>query len=102
MQIESPGQSQSSTSQTSATQTSKPQETKTEPVKPESFVDDALAKFGDFEETTVTGVGDDVIDLPAPGFPYIMEISHGGSRNFIVHTVDTSGSDIDLLINTIR
>lgn len=100
-QTESSGQSQSSTSQTSATQTSKPQETNTEPAKPKSFVDDTLAKLGDFEETTVTGVGDDVIDLPAPGFPCIMEISHNGSRNFIVHTVDASGSDVDLLVNTI-
>ena len=64
-------------------------------------MDDALAKFGDFEETTVTGAGDDVIDLPAPGFPCIMKISHSGSRNFIVHIVDTSGNDVDLLINTI-
>lgn len=64
-------------------------------------MDDALAKFSDFGETTVTGVGDDVIDLPTPGFPCIMEISHSGSKNFIVHTVDSSGSDVDSLINTI-
>lgn len=64
-------------------------------------MDDTLTNLGDFEETTVTGAGDDVIDLPAPGFPCIMEISHSGSRNFIVHTVDTSGNDVDLLINTI-
>lgn len=30
-----------------------------------------------------------------------MEISHSGSRNFIVHTVDSSGSDVDLLVNKI-
>lgn len=71
------------------------------PAKPKSFVDHTLAKFGDFEETAVTCAGDDVIDLPAPGFPCTMEISHSGSRNFIVHTVDTSGSDVDFLVNTI-
>ena len=65
------------------TQTPKPQAVKTEPATSKSFVDDILAKLGDFEEAAVTGAGDDVTDLPVSGFPRIMEVSHNGPRNFI-------------------
>ena len=61
----------------------------------------ALQSMGMFETTTVTGSGDDVIELPATSTPMIMEISYSGSSNFIVHTVDSSGDNVDLLVNTI-
>ena len=60
-----------------------------------------LTSLGTFESSTVDGSGDDVVDLPQPGTPCLMTISHNGSGNFAVHTVDSSGSNVDLLVNTI-
>lgn len=62
---------------------------------------DVLASAGSFDAVTLTGSGDDVIDIPCAGKPCLMTISHSGSRNFAVHTVNSSGSNIDLLVNEI-
>lgn len=60
-----------------------------------------LEQFGTFDETTVTGSGDDVVELPVTGIPVIMDITYSGSSNFIIRTVDSEGEDVDLLVNTI-
>lgn len=60
-----------------------------------------LEQLGTFEETTVTGSGDDVIDLPVTGIPIIMDITYSGSSNFIIYTVDSEGETVDLLVNEI-
>lgn len=65
------------------------------------FASVTLANLGEFEPTTITGTGDNVIDVPSAGMPHLMTITHDGSRNFAVHTVDSAGDDVDLLVNTI-
>lgn len=60
-----------------------------------------LTALGTFEEITYTGSGDDVITLENPGYPVIMDITYSGESNFIVHSVDSYGEDVDLLVNTV-
>lgn len=49
------------------------------------------------------GVGDAVIEiaLPEPRAPAVATISHGGSSNFAVFTLDSNFSQTDLLVNEI-
>lgn len=54
-----------------------------------------------FDEVTISGSGDDVIELPATGVPMIMEITYSGEHNFVIWTLDSSGDQVDLLVNTI-
>ena len=65
------------------------------------FASVTLANLGEFEPTTITGNGDDVVEVPSAGMPHLMTITHSGSRNFAVHTVNSAGDDVDLLVNTI-
>ena len=60
-----------------------------------------LEQFGTFDETTVTGSGDDVVDLPVTGVPVLMDITYSGSSNFVIYTIDAEGENVDLLVNTI-
>ena len=83
-----------------------PQKSDPEPAKePEEpakkTLGDTLEKFGAFEETTVTDVGDDVVEIPCQGMPCLIALSHNGSSNFVVKTVDSGGESVDLLVNTI-
>ena len=73
-----------------------------EPAEPEqaTFLD-ILTVFGSFEDVTVQGTGDDVIDIPCAGSPCLIGLYHDGSRNFIVKTYDSAGDSVDLLVNTI-
>ncbi len=66
-----------------------------------SQIEKALLSLGTFDEVTVTGSGDDVVDIPCAGMPCIIEISHSGSHNFAVWSVDSSGDNVDLLVNEI-
>ena len=61
----------------------------------------ALQSMGMFETTTVTGSGDDVIELPVSGIPMIIEITHDGSHYFSVWTLDSSGEEVDLLVSEV-
>ena len=65
------------------------------------FAETTLSQLGTFDETTSTGSGDGVVDIPSPGVPCLMEIHNSGPSNFAVHTVDSSGENVDLLINEI-
>lgn len=69
--------------------------------QPKGFAEATLAQLGTFDEATMTGTGDGVVDIPSPGIPCLMEIHNSGSSNFAVHTVDASGENVDLLINEI-
>lgn len=65
------------------------------------FASVTLASLGEFEPMTIDGAGDDVIEVPSAGMPHLMTITHSGSGNFAVHTVDSTGDNVDLLVNTI-
>ena len=55
-----------------------------------------------WEEFTVEGSGDDVIDLVVRGDDSaILSITYEGGRNFSVLSYDSSGDRIDLLVNVI-
>lgn len=57
---------------------------------------------GDFPEFTIDGAGNDVIQFQIPGdIPAILDITHDGSSNFIVWSLDDSFDQIDLLVNEI-
>jgi hypothetical protein len=56
----------------------------------------------DFSPFTVSGIGSDVIPLSIPGDgPAIVDLSHNGSSNFIVHSLDSNLAIIDLMVNEI-
>ncbi len=56
----------------------------------------------DFDPIEVSGVGDDVVDLAAPGdVPAILNIMYNGSSNFTIWSYNSSGDRVDLLVNTI-
>jgi len=57
---------------------------------------------GSFAPFTVTGVGNDVIDFRIPGdVPAVLDLTHNGTSNFIVWSLDSSFGMIDLLVNEI-
>ena len=60
-----------------------------------------LALLSSFEEVSLSGVGDDVIDIPCAGIPCIIELTHDGSSNFAVKSIDANGGSVDLLVNEI-
>ena len=60
-----------------------------------------LEQLGTFDESTVTGSGDDVVEMPVTGIPVIIDITYSGSSNFVIYTVDSEGENVDLLVNTI-
>jgi len=47
------------------------------------------------------GRGDDVVELDLPVVPVVIELTHNGSSNFAVISLDTDFENIDLLVNTI-
>lgn len=65
-----------------------------------AFVD-TLASIGTFDEQTIEGSGDDVVEVPVSGKPCIIRISNSGSSNFVVKLQDSSGEDLDLMVNEI-
>jgi hypothetical protein len=57
---------------------------------------------GSFAPFTVSGTGNDVIDFQIPGdLPAVLDLTHDGSSNFIVWSLDGSFGNIDLLVNEI-
>ena len=57
---------------------------------------------GSFVDIVINGSGNDVVDLQIPGdVPAVLDITHHGSSNFIVWTLDSSFGLIDLLVNEI-
>jgi hypothetical protein len=57
---------------------------------------------GSFVPFTVSGNGNDVINFRIPGdVPAVLDLTHDGSSNFIVWSLDSSFSMIDLLVNEI-
>ncbi|MFB3107248.1 MAG: S-layer homology domain-containing protein, partial [Pseudomonadales bacterium] len=57
---------------------------------------------GSFLPFTVSGTGNDVIDFQIPGdVPAVLDLTHNGTSNFIVWSLDTSFAKIDLLVNEI-
>ena len=51
---------------------------------------------------TVSGTGNDVPDFQIPGdVPAVLDLTHGGTSNFIVWSLDSSFAKIDLLVNEI-
>lgn len=91
--------SSSSSSSSPSSSTTSSSSTTTAPAK--KTISDILAGYGAFEATTVSGYGDDVIDIPCVGYPCIMDIEHNGGGNFAVHLVDKNGNNLDLLVNEI-
>ena len=65
----------------------------------DSFLE-ALTLMGEFEEQTVSGSGDDVVDDPCAGTICLMTIEHSGSRHFSVAMLNEDGDQIELLVNT--
>lgn len=54
------------------------------------------------EPVTLSGSGDDVVELATPdGAAAVLELTHDGSSNFAVFALDQSGNQTDLLVNTI-
>jgi len=81
----------------SSTTTRAPRETTTTPVAPTTQPPRVVPEDQVFE-----GVGADVVALDLdPEFAHIATITHHGSRNFIVWTVDANGSRMDLVVNEI-
>lgn len=66
----------------------------------ESFLG-TLAAISPFEAATLSGSGDDVIDIPCIGYPCIIELTHDGNSNFAVKSIDKNGNNVDLLVNEI-
>lgn len=91
----------SSTSSSNAAQSSSSSSSSASSTQAKKTLADILASSGSFEAVTLTGSGDDVLDIPCAGKPCLMTIEHDGTRNFVVHTVNSSGSNIDLLVNEI-
>lgn len=67
-----------------------------------------LASYGDFEETTVTGYGDDIVDIPCAGSPCLIDVGFDGvyyygyeGGHFSIWAVDKAGNKLDLLANRI-
>ena len=57
---------------------------------------------GSFVPFTVSGTGNDVIDFQIPGdAPAVLDLTHDGTSNFIVWSLDNSFAKIDLLVNEI-
>lgn len=50
-----------------------------------------LESYGTFEETTVSGSGDDSVELPVTGMPMLMEIVHDGEGYFEMMMYDDDG-----------
>lgn len=90
--------SQDSSSDSTNNSTSSAQTTSSAPV---SFADSTLTNLGTFDESTVTGAGDSVVDIPCSGTPCAIELHHDGGSNFAVWCVDSSGNNLDLMVNTI-
>ena len=65
----------------------------------EPFVNQ-LKVFGEFDETSIEGEGDDVVQIPCWPSPCIMTVGHGGTGHFTVKSYDSNGNPVDLLINT--
>ena len=54
------------------------------------------------KDRTYTGRGDKILKVSLPeDYLYLAAITHQGSSNFAVHSIDSHGDDIDLLINEI-
>lgn len=66
-----------------------------------SSITSVLSTLGSFESTTLSGSGDDVVDLPCAGLPCLLTINYEGDRNFVVRAVESDGSSAELLVNTI-
>ncbi len=47
------------------------------------------------------GTGDNVVDVPKGDEPMIAKVIHNGGSNFVIWSVDRSGNQMDLLVNTI-
>jgi hypothetical protein len=57
---------------------------------------------GSFAPFTISGTGNDVVNFQIPGdLPAVLDLTHTGSSNFIVWSLDTSFASIDLLVNEI-
>jgi hypothetical protein len=53
------------------------------------------------EPISVSGSGDDVVDIEKWDGPAIARISYSGGSNFVVWNYDADGDKIDLLVNTV-
>lgn len=53
------------------------------------------------EPITLSGSGDDIVDFEKWNGIAILDIKYSGSRNFIVSSYDSSGEQLDLIVNTI-
>ncbi len=48
-----------------------------------------------------SGVGDDVVMLNLPNVPIVIELTHTGSSNFSIWSLDSAFANVDLLVNEI-
>jgi hypothetical protein len=72
---------------------------------------DSTTTTGATESTTTTeatailaegsGRGDDVVELDIPAVAVMVELSHAGTSNFVVWSLDVGFDNVDLLVNTI-
>ena len=72
-------------------------------------VTETLVAYGDFEETTVYGNGEDIIDIPCAGFPCLMDFEYEGVYHdygygysytggvCAVYTIDKEGNKLTML-----
>ena len=57
---------------------------------------------GSFTPFTVSGTGNDVINFQIPGdLPAVLDLTHNGTSNFAVWSLDGAFANIDLLVNEI-
>jgi hypothetical protein len=59
------------------------------------------SKWGNFTTKVYSGSGDDFVDLGKARRYGIIQVSHDGDSNFIVHSLDSGGDVIDYLVNEI-
>lgn len=71
------------------------------PTKSKIPADPYAKAFGSFSALSFTGVGDDVIELPAALKQGFVEQTHTGSSNFAVWAIDKNMEKVDLLANEI-
>jgi len=86
--------STTSTTQESETTTTTPEETTTTRAPTTTTTLPPILAEG-------SGRGDDVVNLELPSVPVVVELTHAGSSNFAVWSLDAAFENVDLLVNTI-
>ena len=63
-------------------------------------IDSTLEYFGSFDDYTYSGSGSETVELPEAGYPFLLTAESSDEGSFYVCTVDSSGTELDVLIDT--